>query len=513
MHKREAALVWHGPAVIKAVSTHILPLDNDDGHPQASDARLPGHYVGYSIATYCLILCAMVQVRLLFEGTSKPVRPVRLHHFWCPGLLHFHKRRQRQLYSSKAWISIWSVLYICMSSHKADRFPDPNALLGDNIKFLQIPSVVVKWITWALVLHIVAFGLAAISAIFGLLAHIREFSMTCLSSCISGIAAVVALFAFIFDLVLFFSAKARINNVKGGSAVIGNAVWLTLVSWLLLFFSGCFYTVGRCCISRRPRGPKNDKWRGGDETGPKAQDNSYSEMMRLDAVKAEADRKARQTTGERGLPAFPTLDERKPLQTNYEPTYLEEEEPSSPYRDTSAAAVGRPGGPRSPRRQASDYADLAGAAGLGAAAASGYTPGQYGNRTIDHYENAQPTYPPQTPSRVSQRQPSTSPAPQHETAYGSTQPGNYYNNSPAVGADQYGAANPGQYQDPYSSGHQEAYGAAAVAGGAIAGGAYAAQKRYSRDASYDNYHQPTQSHLTAQSAYVPGHGQDQTTCE
>jgi len=407
----------------------------------------------------------------------------------------------------------------CTSAKLGYEF-DPNALLGDNIKFLQIPTVVVKWITWALVLHIVAFGLAAIAALFGLLAHIREFAMTCFSSCISGIAAVVALFAFIFDLVLFFTTKSRINDVKGGSAVIGNAVWLTLVSWMLLFFSGCFYTIGRCCITRRPRGPNNDKWKGGNESGSTGNQNSYSELMRLDAVKAEADRKARQAAGERGLPAFPTLDEHKPLSANYEATYLEEEEPVSPYRD-SAPTAGRPAGPRSPRRQGtgrSDYSDLAGAAGLGAsaaaaAAASGYTPGQYGHRTVDQYDNAQPGYPPQTtPSRVSQRQANTSPAPLHEQNYSTTQPGNYYNNQPQTSVDQYRTTSPGQYNDPYSSNHQGGYGTAAVAAGvAAAGGAYAAQKRYSRDASYDNYQQPSQSHLAAPSGYAPGHGQDQTT--
>ena len=61
---------------------------------------------------------------------------------------------------------------------------------------VQIPQVVVKWITYALVLHIVALVLAAISSIFGLLAHVREFSMSCFSSCISGLgAAITALLA------------------------------------------------------------------------------------------------------------------------------------------------------------------------------------------------------------------------------------------------------------------------------------------------------------------------------
>ncbi|KAJ7069053.1 SUR7/PalI family-domain-containing protein [Mycena belliarum] len=171
---------------------------------------------------------------------------------------------------------------------------DINSLVGNNFP-VKIPSVVVKWLTYALVLHIVALALAAGSAVFGLLAHIREMAMTCCSTFISGLAAAVAFIAFIFDIALFFLAKARINAV--GTASIGNAVWLTLAAWLLLFFSGCFYTLGRCCISNRKKRGDWDKRQ--DAPLPGAND-----QMRLDAVKAEADRKARQKASEGGLPAF-----------------------------------------------------------------------------------------------------------------------------------------------------------------------------------------------------------------
>ena len=82
-------------------------------------------------------------------------------------------------------------------------YPDINSLVGNKLP-IEIPTVVVKWITYALVLHIVALALAAGSALFGLLAHVREMSMTCCSTCVSGFAAAIALLAFIFDLVLAF---------------------------------------------------------------------------------------------------------------------------------------------------------------------------------------------------------------------------------------------------------------------------------------------------------------------
>jgi hypothetical protein len=252
---------------------------------------------------------------------------------------------------------------------------------------IEIPEVIVKWITYALVLHIVALVFAAISSVFGLLAHVREFSMSCFSTCVSGAGAAIALLAFIFDLVFFFLAKSRLNAVRGGRATLGNAIWLTLVAWLLLFFSGCFYTLGRCCIRRRPRDMKpkdGGGWAPTPSTGP-----TYEEQMRLDAVKSEADRKARQNQGELGLPSFPEYDPRQPLTSDAE----HETMPHAPYRDTryAAAAVGtravddyNPTGNNAypPRRQpttSSAYTQQTGYAR--SHQASGYTPSIYSNPT------------------------------------------------------------------------------------------------------------------------------------
>jgi hypothetical protein len=252
-----------------------------------------------------------------------------------------------------------------------------NALVGDTT--IQIPQVVVKWLTYVLVLHIVAFGLAAIAAFFGLLAHVREMAMSCFSSCISGFAAVVALVAFIFDIAIFFVAKSSMNSVQGGSASIGNAVWLTLVAWILLFFSGCFYGVGRCCIKRRSR----DAW--GGKAGTAIGENGYNEQMRLDAVKAEADRKARQAQPEVGLPVFNEYDQSQPLKARVDgdEVYLEED---APYRDNQSVST----------------AGNAGMGSYGRSAGRGYAGGGYiqappGTRAVDEYNNASPY--PQRPQR------------------------------------------------------------------------------------------------------------------
>jgi hypothetical protein len=247
---------------------------------------------------------------------------------------------------------------------------DINSLVGNDLP-IQIPEVVVKWITYALVLHPVALVLAAISALFGLLAHVREMSMTCFSSCISGFAATVAFFAFIFDIVLFFVARSRMNSVSGGSATMGSAIWLTLVAWLLLFFSGCFYSIGRCCIRNRPSG-------FGQLRNNDTERNGYEERMRLDAVKAEADRKARQKQSEVGLPVFNELqrdDPRKPLYAHVDGGNVYDDD-HTPYRDDDAPNVAH--------------------ATANPAQHSGYVQAPAGTRAVDEYYNpTQPTYPPQ----------------------------------------------------------------------------------------------------------------------
>ena len=244
----------------------------------------------------------MVQIRVLPQGLTCSRRNQWFRHFRCPWIL-FRIEQWYHLFQGLCWLPArYEPFCSVVPIPSTDPSIDIDQLVGNKTN-IQIPQVVVKWITYALVLHIVALVLAAISSFFGLLAHVREFSMTCFSTCISGLGAAITLLAFIFDLVFFFLAKSRINSVKGGSATMGSAIWLTFTAWLLLLFSGCFYSLGRCCIRRRPRDMARGDggtWVPAQPTGP-----TYEEQMRLDAVKAEADRKGRQGKTEMGLPAFP----------------------------------------------------------------------------------------------------------------------------------------------------------------------------------------------------------------
>lgn len=259
--------------------------------------------------------------------------------------------------------------------------PDVNQLLGDDVDSLQIPNVLVKWITDALVLHIVALVLAAIAAFLGLLAHVREMSMVYCSSFFSGFAAAVTLVAFIFDIVLFFVTKSRIDGENGGKAEFGIGVWLTLAAWIILFLAGCFYSLGRCCIRRRPRGDWERK-----EPSNSVITDPYAEQMRLDAIKAENERKARQKQGSIGFNEYETL----PLKESEE-QYMEDGDHIVPYHPEGP--VGNAYGRQPTQPVQGHYA-------------AGYAQAPVGTRAVDAYYNDVPNAPSRNPSYPPQRQPS-----------------------------------------------------------------------------------------------------------
>ncbi|KAF5352472.1 hypothetical protein D9756_005863 [Leucocoprinus leucothites] len=315
---------------------------------------------------------------------------------------------------------------------------DINSLVGNHFK-IQIPQVVVKWLTYALFLHVIGLALAAISAIFGLLAHVREMSMACCSTCVSGFAAGITLIAFIFDIVLFFLAKARINAV--GHASMGNAVWLTLAAWLLLFFSGCFFALGRCCISKR--GPRSKWGKRGDE-GPGGPDTAYAEQMRMEAIKVDNERRAKQaksgTQGGGGLPAF---YETVPLTGHIEGNsiYTDKDEISDASTPTAVGHAHPNPGYRP----------------------SGYAPAPQGSRAVDEYYHpsspaAAPstTYPPRPERQASTHSYATtnySTGPRRQQS-GYTPTSTPYSNAPTRTSppppnNQY--LSTAAYQDPYAA--------------------------------------------------------------
>lgn len=179
-------------------------------------------------------------------------------------------------------------------------------VFGNNTSF-SLPNSLIKWLTYALIIHPIAAGLAAVAFLSGCISHCREFSRSRATTWIASLATTVALIAFVFDIVLFSIAKSRINSASnsdvGLKARLGNAVWLTLVGFILLLVSGCFFGFGHCCIKRRPTQAEKDKVRP-------QMDSAYASAARKDAEDLEKMEQMRRG-GSSGLPAFP--EEEMPL--------------------------------------------------------------------------------------------------------------------------------------------------------------------------------------------------------
>lgn len=179
-----------------------------------------------------------------------------------------------------------------------------------------------------------------------------------------------ALIAFIFDIVLFFLAKTRINALDGASSSIGPAVWLTLAAWVCLVVSGCAFGIGRRCLSSR--GPRDAD---GSRGSRMKMDQGYAEEARVEAIRAEEERKARQATGNRGLPGFQPYETQPLTATHRQDEYLEEDEdpglaPASAYQPTA-----QPSHPNRAGSGASSFVRGGYGAGVGANTGAGYPMG------------------------------------------------------------------------------------------------------------------------------------------
>jgi len=114
-------------------------------------------------------------------------------------------------------------------------------------------NAVASSLTKVLVLHIVAFGIALISFAFALLAFFGAPIADCCSSCFCGFAGAAAFAVFIFDIAFFELVKKRVQEISNaGAAVMGNALYLTLFAWLLLFITPILFLIGRCCACCMP---------------------------------------------------------------------------------------------------------------------------------------------------------------------------------------------------------------------------------------------------------------------
>ncbi|KAJ7816497.1 hypothetical protein B0H14DRAFT_3475278 [Mycena olivaceomarginata] len=74
------------------------------------------------------------------------------------------------------------------------------------------------------------------------------FIAECCADFFSGFAGATGLTVFIFDLAFFFIIKKCVDAETGASsAVMGNAIWLTVIAMLLLLVTPILFLIGRCC--------------------------------------------------------------------------------------------------------------------------------------------------------------------------------------------------------------------------------------------------------------------------
>jgi len=130
---------------------------------------------------------------------------------------------------------------------------DPS-ILGFNSDRLN--SAIIHNLTFVMVLHPVAAGLAAIAVLFGLCGAAYSRIGTIMMSLAAAVATLVTLIAWIIDMVLWGIARERIRHdgPAGSTAMYGNANWLTLGALIALMLGFCSAGCGACGrYSRRGR--------------------------------------------------------------------------------------------------------------------------------------------------------------------------------------------------------------------------------------------------------------------
>lgn len=126
----------------------------------------------------------------------------------------------------------------------------------DATKIGDISNTITHGLTYALVLHPVAAGIALLAIIVSLTTHVV---LDICGSLIAGLAFLVTLAAFIVDSILFIDVRHRINKADTGTqnpAKLGNAYWMVMVAMICLLiatFTVCFGSVSARRAKRNSR--------------------------------------------------------------------------------------------------------------------------------------------------------------------------------------------------------------------------------------------------------------------
>ncbi|CAE6437345.1 hypothetical protein ACGC1H_004426 [Rhizoctonia solani] len=133
------------------------------------------------------------------------------------------------------------------SAHKLGYTIDP-AVLGLNSNNLN--TKLIHNLTYVMVLHPVAAGLAGLAVIFGLCGAAYSRVGTIFMSLAAALATLCTLVVFVIDMVLWGIARNRIRD-EGANANYGNANWMVAGALAALLLGFCSSVIGSCGRYRR----------------------------------------------------------------------------------------------------------------------------------------------------------------------------------------------------------------------------------------------------------------------
>jgi len=99
----------------------------------------------------------------------------------------------------------------------------------------RISNAILNGLAKGLILHPIAAGITFIALLFALSTHVI---VDILASFVAFLAFLTTLIVFIFDIVLFVTARHRLNDsVPGSPASLGNAFWMVMAALIAQFFA------------------------------------------------------------------------------------------------------------------------------------------------------------------------------------------------------------------------------------------------------------------------------------
>jgi len=122
---------------------------------------------------------------------------------------------------------------------------DPS-IVGIN----DLSNGVVHNLTFLMILHPIAAGLAGLAVLFGFCGAGYHRAGTVIMSLLAGLATLVTTIVWIVDMVLWGIARDRFRD-HGVAAQYGNANWLTLGALIALFLAFCMGICGSCGSYRK----------------------------------------------------------------------------------------------------------------------------------------------------------------------------------------------------------------------------------------------------------------------